>query len=313
MPYCVGTKNEFVVTWQTKTKFHSGVFGKLPPDPPPPPWPACWAASRLHPARSRPAALIAPAARNCRRPSLRSPSPYPSALRSLNPCLLIPHCVCFPARIVIPNSCQCQAPPRLLLSFLSLIPPQGHPGGGATVDVQDLSRNEIGVVGGEEGDRRGDVFGVPDPAPRDQGAAELRSVAWNVEVARHLDETGAHGVDPDVLLSQLYGELAGEGVDRTLGGRVGRVPGEPSVAVDRGDVHDGTPARLKHVGHRPAGAEEVSLHVEVEHLVVGGLVGVEEVEGAGYARVVDQDVEAAQRAGRFFHHALAVADLAQEI
>ena len=37
MPYWVGTKNGFVVTWLTKTKFHSGVSGKLPPDPPPPP------------------------------------------------------------------------------------------------------------------------------------------------------------------------------------------------------------------------------------------------------------------------------------
>src|SRR5215208_5395955 len=36
MPYWVGMKNGFVVTWLTKTKFHSGVFGKLPPDPPEP-------------------------------------------------------------------------------------------------------------------------------------------------------------------------------------------------------------------------------------------------------------------------------------
>src|SRR3712207_2713144 len=29
-PYCVGVKNGFVVTWQTKANFHFGVFGKLP-------------------------------------------------------------------------------------------------------------------------------------------------------------------------------------------------------------------------------------------------------------------------------------------
>ena len=29
-PYCVGTKNGFVVTWLTKTKLYSGVSGKLP-------------------------------------------------------------------------------------------------------------------------------------------------------------------------------------------------------------------------------------------------------------------------------------------
>ena len=32
-PYCVGVKNGFVVTWQTKTNFHLGVFGKLPDAP----------------------------------------------------------------------------------------------------------------------------------------------------------------------------------------------------------------------------------------------------------------------------------------
>src|SRR5215207_8908627 len=30
MPYCVGTKNGFVVTWLTKTNLYFGVFGKLP-------------------------------------------------------------------------------------------------------------------------------------------------------------------------------------------------------------------------------------------------------------------------------------------
>src|SRR3954468_13891087 len=30
MPYCVGTKNGFVVTWLTNTNLYLGVFGKLP-------------------------------------------------------------------------------------------------------------------------------------------------------------------------------------------------------------------------------------------------------------------------------------------
>src|SRR3954470_7525233 len=32
-PYWVGVKNGLVVTWQTKTNFHFGVFGKLPTAP----------------------------------------------------------------------------------------------------------------------------------------------------------------------------------------------------------------------------------------------------------------------------------------
>src|SRR5215211_2197473 len=76
MPYRVGTKKGLVVTWLIKTKFHSGVSGKLPPDPPPPP-PACCAASRRHPASNNPAEASALPARNCLRPSLKSPSPLP--------------------------------------------------------------------------------------------------------------------------------------------------------------------------------------------------------------------------------------------
>src|SRR3712207_7862986 len=65
MPYCVGTKNGFVVTWLMKTKLYSGVSGKLPPDPPdpPPPWLAC-CASGLHPLINSPAPASALAARN---------------------------------------------------------------------------------------------------------------------------------------------------------------------------------------------------------------------------------------------------------
>jgi hypothetical protein len=33
-PYCVGVKNGFVVTWQTKTNLYFGVLGKLPNVPP---------------------------------------------------------------------------------------------------------------------------------------------------------------------------------------------------------------------------------------------------------------------------------------
>src|SRR5215207_5664481 len=174
-----------------------------------------------------------------------------------------------------------------------LLPPQAHPGGRTAVHVEHLSSDELGGVGGEEGDRRGDVGGVTDPAPRHQGIAELGGVAGDVEVAGDLDEAGAYGVDPDVAAGQLDGQLAGEGVDGALGRRVGRVPGEPPIAEDRGDVHDGTPACIEHEGHGPAGAEKVTLYIQVEDLVVGGLVGVQEVERAGDPGVVDEDVETA--------------------
>src|ERR1700683_1353550 len=36
MPYCVGTKNEFVVTWLTTTNLYDGCEPKMPEEPPPP-------------------------------------------------------------------------------------------------------------------------------------------------------------------------------------------------------------------------------------------------------------------------------------
>ena len=63
MPYWVGTKNGFVVTWLMKTKFHSGVSGKFPPTPPPPPPSSSAASSSSPPQLTRsPAAAVIPIA-----------------------------------------------------------------------------------------------------------------------------------------------------------------------------------------------------------------------------------------------------------
>ena len=59
MPYCVGVKNGFVVTWLMNTKFHSGVSGKLPA------LRGCGRAALAKPSTrpaSTPAAAVAPAA-----------------------------------------------------------------------------------------------------------------------------------------------------------------------------------------------------------------------------------------------------------
>src|SRR5690349_933242 len=40
------------------------------------------------------------------------------------------------------------------------------------VDVQELARDEVGPVGGEEGDRFGDVDRVPEPAQRNVAARD---------------------------------------------------------------------------------------------------------------------------------------------
>src|SRR5215210_2311476 len=309
MPYWVGTKNGFVVTWLTKTKFHSGVFGKLPPDPPPPPWLACCAASRLHPASNNPAEASALPARNSLRPSLYSPSPDPRSL-IYHPCLSLSNNPTL-AGIVIPICIRVKRTRRVLLGAFPLIPPESHPGGGTAIHVEDLSCNEVGGVGDEEGYCGGDVVRVAHTAPGDQGIAELGCVVRNVEVAGDLYDARADGVDTHFAVRELYGELAGEGVYRAFGGRVGRVVGETCEPMDRGYVHDAPASPLHHERQGPAGEKEVALHVEVEDRVVGLLVGIQEVERFGDAGVVHERVKPAQGLCCGVHGPLAVAHLAK--
>src|SRR5215216_8107676 len=194
---------------------------------------------------------------------------------------------------------------------MSLVPPEAHPGRGAAVDVQDLSCNEISRVGDEEGYCWGDVFGVSDAAPGDQGIAELGRVVRDVEVAGDLYDAWSYGVDANLPIRELYGELAGEAVDRAFGSRVGRVFGEACEPVDRGYVDYAPASPLHHERHHSLGEEKVALHVQVEDRIVGLLVGVEEVERLGDAGIVDERVESAEGLGRSVNGPLAVGDLAQ--
>ena len=123
-----------------------------------------------------------------------------------------------------------------LLWTVSLIPPEAHPGRGTAVHVEDLSCNEVGGVGDEEGYCWGDVFGVSDSAPGDEGIAEPGRIVRDVEVAGDLYDAGTDGVDADLAVCEFDGELAGEAVDRALGSRVGGVVGEAREPVDRGYV-----------------------------------------------------------------------------
>src|SRR5215217_2840232 len=310
MPYCVGTKNGLVVTWLTKTKFHSGVFGKLPPDPPDPPWLACCAASRRHPSSNNAADASALPARNCLRPSLYSPSPFAPDPRSLiyHPCLWLSNNP-YPAGIVIPICIRVKRIPRVLLC--ALVPPEAHPGCSTAVYVEDLSCNEVGSVGDEECYCGCDVTRMAHAAPGDQSIAELGRVVRDVEVAGDFYDPGADGVDADLAVRELDGELAGKAVDRALRGSVGRVMGEACEPVDRGYVHDTPSSPLHHERHGPLGEEEVAFHVQVEDRVVGLLVCVEEVEHLRNAGVVHERVEPVQCLCRGVHGTLAVTYLAQ--
>ena len=81
-----------------------------------------------------------------------------------------------------------------------------------------------------------------------------------------------------------------------------------AAAVDRGDVDDAAAAVFEHRRHGALGAEEVALHVEIEHLVVEGFGGVEKLLGACHARVVDEDIESAKEFDGFVDDTRAIID-----
>src|SRR5919107_2595483 len=217
MPYWVGTKKGFVVTWLTKTKFHSGVSGKLPPDPPPPPWLACCAASRLHPASNSPADASALPARNCLRPSLRSSVPDPRSLIS-TPVYSSPTTLPLPALLYQYLSVS-SAPVGCCSGTSPLVPPEAHPGRSTAVHVQDLSCNEVSRIGDEEGNSGGDVFGVSDAAPGYQGVGVDGALRGRVgRVVGEAREPVDRGHVDDAPASPLHYERHGP-------------PGEEEVAL----------------------------------------------------------------------------------
>src|SRR5262249_42553441 len=66
-----------------------------------------------------------------------------------------------------------------------------------------------------------------------------------------------------------------------------------------------------HVFDRPLRAKKVAAHIEVEDLVVKLGRGLAEIEGAGYAGIVDQDVKASERVRGVFDNALRLVDLSE--
>src|SRR5690606_29178856 len=157
-----------------------------------------------------------------------------------------------------------------------------------------LAGDPGGVVGGEVGDRGGDVGRVAEPAER----VALGDLLFVVGVERGgeggLDDGGGHRVDPDGR-GELIGELLGEVDQGGLARAVDTDARGGVLAGQRGDV-DHRAAVLLHPGvvggGDPGGRGD---HVDLEDLGHGGGVdvddGVEDGVGAG---VVDQYVDPAE-------------------
>ena len=141
-------------------------------------------------------------------------------------------------------------------------------------------------------------LGLADAPERDavDDAGLERRVAEQARDLGRVDERRPDGVDVDAVLRPLGRPLAGERLDRALGGDVGRVPGVDAQHGPHGaQVHD--PPAVAGVDHRPHrglrrddhGAD-VELHDPVPG-VAGVRVGLEQDLAGTAADAVDDDVE----------------------
>src|SRR5690606_12918296 len=126
----------------------------------------------------------------------------------------------------------------------------------AAVDRQVGTGDVVGLVGGEEGDRAGDVARLPEPADRDLRHDPLaRGIGHG---ARHggFDETGRDAVDGDALAGGLARQGHGEAVQAGLGRGVVGLAEVAGLAADRADVDDASEAARDHALDRVAAQVE---------------------------------------------------------
>src|SRR5262245_22092494 len=182
-----------------------------------------------------------------------------------------------------------------------------------SVHVEGLPGDVPGLVGGEKGGHARDVVGRVRPAEGDRGVhpgqrlglGDLLALGHALDdplVHRGARHAGADGIDVDVESGELGGGDPRHGNHRALGAGVGDVGGVPEpLARDGRDVDDLAGATLRHLPRRRLHAEEDALGVDRVDPVPIGLAHLEEIELAGDAGVVHQNVEPSEALDRSGH------------
>ena len=173
------------------------------------------------------------------------------------------------------------------------------------IDVQGLAGDSTGQVAAEEDDERSDLLGGDHALLRArllQPAADigrlLASLGHDVGDAGvghgRLHVARADRVHGDPARRHLEGGHPGEAQDTVLARGVGGDVGHGRLAGDGRHVDDAAPSPLRHLRQRLAGGEEDAREVDGQDRVPLLVRGLGEGRGGGYARPVDQDVDAPQ-------------------
>lgn len=185
--------------------------------------------------------------------------------------------------------------PRFTLDRREQATLNGHRLEAAVHDHFGAGDEGAGFVGGEQQGGTDEFVRISEA--RGRGLAEDVEHAGFIEHLAVLlggEEAGDEGVDPDVLVRPLAGEVAGEIVDRGLGKRVGEDAGQRIQAGDRSEIDDRCGARFldEVLSEDLAGAENGG-EIGVDDALVFLFRDVEKRGGGIGARAIDQDVHLA--------------------
>ena len=127
-----------------------------------------------------------------------------------------------------------------------------------------------------------------------------------------IDQAGQHRIDPDTILTQGLGQCSGQAVQPGLGSAVSNGAAAGGLTGNAGCHHHTPPSGLFQQGYRCAGHVKGAHEIDTQCLqpdILGQtfqiIVG---YEGGG-ARIVDQNIQAAELGYRPLHQPLAVSHL----
>jgi hypothetical protein len=174
-----------------------------------------------------------------------------------------------------------------------------------SADVEDLSSDEVGVIGDEEGDGASNVIGCAHPSDRDRltesldvvSEAALGSTCPKFGHAGH-DDSRSDRVNGDTVGGYFVGYGPGERLDAAFGGNV---VGAAGVAEGRDarDVQDSPEVAALHGGQHRPGQEKGAAKVHGDDGVPIFGCHIDEIAVTLKAGVVHEDVDFAKRAANF--------------
>src|SRR5262249_14538089 len=170
----------------------------------------------------------------------------------------------------------------------------------AAVEEDRLARHEVRARRGEIYGEWPDLLGPPDAASRDVAGQALVDGGDGERLVGHvgLEPARRDRVDLHVVPRPLHAERARERDDAALPRAVDRVARQADLAEHRGDVDHLAGLLRDQVGRGGPTAVEDSRQVHVEHEAPVLRRHLDQGRDLRHARVVDDDVEAAELADR---------------